>query len=106
MLEHIYDGDETYDRGLVGTMMLRQPQLKMPLTAFMMLLALPVLIAGLEDRNPSAVLHAARTIELLGKIASSAKPAMEAAIRRKDGAGDQQFFVELSAEAFLRETAN
>ena len=77
--------------------------------------ALPELIAAVNHKNLIVVTHAARTIELLGKKAAIAKPAMEKALARSikirppetpativlPGDKDLAMFVAFSCHAFL-----
>ncbi|NOX56385.1 MAG: sulfatase-like hydrolase/transferase, partial [Planctomycetes bacterium] len=63
--------------------------------------ALPVLIQCLESDSKAAVLHAARTIELLGEKARAAVPAMQAALERAKGPGEENLFIRFAAEAFV-----
>ncbi|MBT3637525.1 MAG: sulfatase-like hydrolase/transferase [Opitutae bacterium] len=77
--------------------------------------ALPVLIKELEHKNLIVVTHAARTIELLGKKAKDAVPAMQACLKRAHkirppdlspvivlpGDEDMAMFVGFSCQAFL-----
>lgn len=77
--------------------------------------ALPVLIAVTEGADLTAVMYAARAIELLGEEASSAVPAMEALLARAyeirppdlspvvvaSGDQDLAMFIGFSAKAFL-----
>ena len=76
--------------------------------------ALPVLTAALKLDNMVAVLHAARTIELLGQPAAAARPAMEALVARcerirppgtspvvVDPEKDMAMFVGFTANGFL-----
>ncbi len=64
-------------------------------------LALPILVKELESRDWDAVLHAARTIELLGQRAGAAAAAMRQARARAEGAGDNKMFVRFAVDAFL-----
>jgi hypothetical protein len=78
-------------------------------------LGLPVLAAALELEDLTSVLHAARTIEMLGEDARSAVPAMEKVLARAykirppdlspvvvaSGEQDLAMFVAFSANAFL-----
>ena len=68
--------------------------------------ALPVLTKSLQSDDQNAVLHAARTIELLGEKARPAVPAMRAARKRADGAGIEKQFIRFSTDAFLKAMAN
>lgn len=78
--------------------------------------ALSTLISELEHKNLIVVMHAARTIELLGKKAKEAAPAMEACLKRAykvrppdlspvivlPGDQDMAMFVGFSCNAFLK----
>ncbi len=78
--------------------------------------ALSTLISELEHKNLIVVMHAARTIELLGKRAKEAAPAMEACLKRAykvrppdlspvivlPGDQDMAMFVGFSCNAFLK----
>ena len=64
--------------------------------------ALPVLIRSLEHDDPDTMLHAARTIELLGSKAQSAVPSMRAALKRAQAGGGRYMFVRFSTQAFLK----
>ena len=82
--------------------------------------ALSTLISELEHKNLIVVMHAARTIELLGKKAKGAAPAMEACLKRAykvrppnlspvivlPGDQDMAMFVGFSCNAFLKEVTN
>jgi N-sulfoglucosamine sulfohydrolase len=75
--------------------------------------ALPVLVAALQDESLDVVLHAARTIELLGSAAHEAMPAMRQVVARANsirppdavdavpGEQDLAWFISMSAGAFL-----
>jgi uncharacterized sulfatase len=67
--------------------------------------ALVVLSASLRDDAPEVVLHAARTLELLGPAARPAHPAMQSALtkaRERELAGeDMAMFIRFSLEAAL-----
>jgi hypothetical protein len=59
-------------------------------------------IRALSDPNTSVVLHAARTIELLGDRARAAVPAMHSARDRAKGNKDpMNMFIRFAADAFL-----
>ena len=78
--------------------------------------SLSTLISELEHQNLIVVMHAARTIELLGKKAKEAAPAMEACLKRAykvrppdlspvivlPGDQDMAMFVGFSCNAFLK----
>ena len=63
--------------------------------------ALGVLVAALEDDDLNDVLHAARTLELLGEDARPAADAIRAARDRARGTGNLRMYVRFSTEAFL-----
>ena len=77
--------------------------------------ALPILIEELEHENLIVVTHAARTIELLGKEAKKALPAMQECLARANeirppdlspvvvlpGDQDMAMFVAFSCQAFI-----
>lgn len=76
-------------------------------------LALPVLVAALQDDSLDVVLHAVRTIELLGPAAGTAVPAVRQVVARAErirppdtvdavpGDQDLAWFISMSAHAFL-----
>ncbi len=64
-------------------------------------LALPALVKELENPNRDVVLHAARTIELIGPPAHQAITAMQNASQRAAGAGDLNMFIRFATDAFL-----
>jgi len=78
--------------------------------------ALPVLAKALADEHLTAVLHAARSVELLGERAAALLPEMQAVVTRCDeirppdlspvvvlsGDRDMAMFVAFSARAFLK----
>jgi HEAT repeat protein len=64
-------------------------------------LALPVLTRELESPSLDAVLHAARTVELLGEPARVTVPAMQNARQRSAGDGDLNMFIRFATDAFL-----
>jgi N-sulfoglucosamine sulfohydrolase len=76
-------------------------------------IALPVLVAALSDDSLDVVLHATRTIELLGTAAGDAVPAMRQTVERAEhirppdtavvipGDKDLAWFISMSANAFL-----
>ncbi len=66
--------------------------------------ALPTLAKSLESESPSAVLHAARTIEMLGDQAAALASAMRAARRRARGTGEYNLFIQFAIDAFLAGT--
>ncbi len=82
--------------------------------------ALPVLVKALRHEDLTVVLHAARTIELLGNAAREAIPAMRQALARAQkirppdtpatvvtsGEQDMAMFIGFSANAFLTRVAN
>jgi hypothetical protein len=68
--------------------------------------ALPILIASLESQDLNAVMHAVRTIELLGEKARSAMPAVRKTLARLQGDHYQIQFIQFSGEAFLKEMQN
>ncbi len=63
--------------------------------------ALPVLTASLKNESKSVVLHAARTIQLLGEPARPAVPAMKAALKAAQGRDVLNMFIRFSVNAFL-----
>ncbi len=65
--------------------------------------ALPVLVKELDSNSVDAVLHAARTIELLGPQAGEAADAMRRAGQRAKGPGTIEMFVRFSTDAFLKQ---
>ena len=66
-------------------------------------LALPQLVRELESKNVNAVLHAARSIELLGPQARDAADGMQQAGRKAQGNGTIEMFIRFSTDAFLRQ---
>ncbi|MEM8955882.1 MAG: sulfatase-like hydrolase/transferase [Verrucomicrobiota bacterium] len=65
-------------------------------------LGLPVLVGLLEDENPTVVLYAARTIELLGEEAAEAHGAMQALADRVAGVeGDPAMFIQFTTSGYL-----
>ena len=66
--------------------------------------ALPVLNEALRDTNLEVVLHAARTIELLGpRVCGKAIPQMRKTLARVRRGGGTEMFVRFSVEAFLQQ---
>jgi HEAT repeat protein len=67
--------------------------------------ALPILMAALEDASPEIVLHASRALELLGPIARPARQKMREALtiaRERETAGDViAMFIRFSLESAL-----
>ncbi len=82
--------------------------------------ALPVLVAEFQNENLSAVLHAMRTVEMLGASAASLRPDVEKLLQRVNkihppdtpptvvtpGDPDLAMFTRMSALAFLDATAD
>ena len=61
--------------------------------------ALPVLGKLLDNEDTTVILHAARTIELLGERARPLKPVMQSlAERYKDKPGDPAWFIRFTDE--------
>ncbi len=64
--------------------------------------ALPVLGKLLDNEDTTVILHAARTIELLGERARPLKPVMQSlAERYKDKPGDPAWFIRFTTSGFL-----
>ncbi len=63
--------------------------------------SIPVLLRALRGADKNAVLHAARTLELLGDHEAVVTDAMQAARRRAEGGGDLNMFIRFATDAFL-----
>ncbi len=65
--------------------------------------ALPVLRELLRHDEPTVILHAARTIEMLGERAAAARPDMQALAERfRDTPGDLPWFIRFTTDGFLK----
>ncbi len=65
--------------------------------------ALQVLVRELKNDDLDAVLHAARTIELMGESGRGATAAMQAARRQAEGPGDRKMFIRFATDGFLQQ---